>query len=130
MRPRTRRKATDPPAGTAGAQTGGDVHEHARRYEQARLVATGGGADGWRHGLGVLAAKGVAAWMATWAALTPGARSPAGTTAQADPAPSTDPRKGGAQSTGSACPSFPPPAATAIVAVLAQMTLAHARSPA
>jgi hypothetical protein len=107
------------------------VHEHARRYEQARQVATGGGADGWRHGLGVLAARGVAAWMATWATLTPpDARPRTRTTEQAEPSPATDPREGGAQSTRSACTSFPPPAAAAVVAVLAQMTLAHARSPA
>jgi hypothetical protein len=111
------------------------VHEHARRYEQARQVAASGGADGWRHGLGVLAARGVAAWMATWAALTPaGARPGSGTTEQAEPSPATHPPEGGARSTGSACTSFPPPppppAAAAVVAVLAQMTLAHARSPA
>ena len=112
-------------------QVGGDVHEHARRYEQARQVATGGGAQGWRHGLGVLAAKGVAFWMATWAALAAtGARPPAGTTRQAEPPPSTDSENAGEELTGSACTSFPPQTADAVVAVLAQMTLAHARNPA
>src|SRR5205823_3508617 len=41
----------------------------AARYEQLRHVAAGGHAGGWRHGLGVLVAKGMACWMATCAAL-------------------------------------------------------------
>ena len=104
--------------------------EHAHRYEQARQVALGGGIQGWRYGLGVLAARGVAAWMATWAALVPtGAPDPSGTSVQAEPPSAAESQKGGAGSTGSACTPFPTPAADAVVAVLAQMTLVHARNP-
>jgi hypothetical protein len=38
----------------------------AERYEQLRQVVLGGQAEGWRHGLGVLANKGMAGWMAAW----------------------------------------------------------------
>ena len=103
---------------------------HADRYEQARQVALGGGVQGWRYGLGVLAARGLAAWMAAWAALvSPGAPDPSGTSGQAEPPSTADRQEGGAWSTGSACTPFPTPAADAVVAVLAQMTLAHARNP-
>jgi len=106
------------------------VAAHADRYEQARRVALGGGVQGWRYGLGVLAARGVAAWMATWAALaTQGVPDRSGTSGQAEPPSATDRQEGGAGSTGSACTPFPPPAADAVVAVLAQMTLAHAHIP-
>jgi hypothetical protein len=107
------------------------VGEHAARYEQARQVATGGGGEGWRHGLGVLATKGVAAWMGAWAAWAPGgARNQAGATpSQAEPSSSNQTQKGGETDTGSACTSFPPPAAKDVVAVLTQMALAHARTP-
>jgi hypothetical protein len=107
------------------------VHEHAARYELARQVAVSGGGEGWRHGLGVLATKGVAAWMGAWAAWAPGAaRNRAGATpSQAEPSSSTETKKGGEPETGSACTSFPTPAAKDVVAVLAQMTLAHARIP-
>lgn len=127
----------DPPCGdTAIVEAGGQAPEHARRYEQARQAATGGAADGWRHGLGVLAAKGVAYWMATWASLAPtGAPPPVGTNPQAEPPLSATSRSlsahqpQGGESSSSACRSFLSPAADAVVAVLAQMTLAHARTP-
>lgn len=68
--------------------------------------------------------------MATWAALTSnGAPNPSGTSGQAEPPSAAERHKGGAGSTGSACTPFPTPAADAVVAVLAQMTLAHARHP-
>jgi len=111
------------------------VGGHAHRYEQARQVALGDGVQGWRYGLGVLAARGVAAWMATWAALTSTtAPDPSGTSVQAEPPSAAERQKGGAWSTGSACTPFPTPAAEAVVpvlvvAVLARMTLAHARNP-
>jgi hypothetical protein len=130
---RRRRKADSPGATTVGA--GGQAAEHARRYEQARQAATAGAADGWRHGLGVLAAKGVAYWMATWSSLTPTDAQPlVGTTTQAEPSLSTTTplpahQPEGGELSGSACTSFLPQAADAVVAVLAQMTLAHARSP-
>ena len=81
-------KAADPPG--AG--------QLAERYEQLRQAAATG-AGGWRHGLGVLAAKGMAGWMAAWAALpdpaepgdtpaaTPRADSSLSTTTQSLPAP-------------------------------------------
>jgi hypothetical protein len=86
----------------------------------------------------VLAAKGMAAWMAAWAAVEsappePGAT--AGTAPQADaslstttpslPAPATG---GGDAGSAPACPPFLPAGTDQIVAVLAQMTLAHART--
>jgi len=33
------------------------------QYEQLRQVALGGHAEGWRHGLGVLATRGMSGWM-------------------------------------------------------------------
>jgi hypothetical protein len=33
------------------------------QYEQLRQIALAGHAEGWRHGLGVLAARGVTGWM-------------------------------------------------------------------
>jgi hypothetical protein len=69
--------------------------------------------------------------MGAWAAWAPGgARNRAGATpSQAEPSSSTPTQKGGEPETGSACTSFPTPAAMDVVAVLAQMTLAHARIP-
>ncbi len=108
------------------------------RYEQLRRVAAGGHAGGWRHGLGVLVAKGMACWMAACAALPAAAPEhgspPAAVTPQAGaslsalnpslPAPA---QEGGASSP--ACTSLLPAAVVPqIVAVLAQMTLAHART--
>jgi len=107
------------------------------RYEQLRAAAASG-SGGWRHGLGVLVARGTAAWMAAWAAVEaappePGAT--AGTTPQAGaslsattPAPSTPGIRGGDAGSTSACSSFLPAGTDQIVAVLAQMTLAHART--
>lgn len=77
------------------------------RYEQLRQVVLGGHAEGWRHGLGVLTSRGMAAWMRA-------------STAYPAPAP--------------VAASGPSPAGPAsgtrageLIAVLAQMTLAHAR---
>jgi hypothetical protein len=118
MRP----KAADPPS--AGRL--------ADRYEQLRQAAAAG-AGGWRHGLGVLAAKGMAGWMAAWASLpapaepgdtpaaTPRADSSLSTTTPSLPAPA---EKGGMEP---ARESLPPAATATVVAVLAQMTLAHTR---
>ena len=36
------------------------------RYEQLRQAVLDGHAEGWRFGLGVLATRGMAAWMAAW----------------------------------------------------------------
>lgn len=81
----------------------------AERYEELRAAALGGGADGWRLGLGVLTGKGVAGWIRAW------------TTCPTPP-----------QSLASAVPGRPPgpartnPDGTALVRVLAAMALAHA----
>jgi hypothetical protein len=79
----------------------------------------------------VLATKGMAGWMAAWAALpapakpgdtpaaTPRADSSPSTTTQSLPIPA---EKGGPEP---ARESLPPAATAVVVAVLAQMTLAH-----
>jgi hypothetical protein len=102
------------------------------RYEQLRQAAADG-SGGWRHGLGVLATKGMAAWIAAWAALpapaepgdttaaTPRADSSLSTTTPSLPAPG---EKGGPEP---ARESLPPAATATVVAVLAQMTLACTR---
>jgi hypothetical protein len=78
------------------------------RYEQLRQTVQGGSghADGWRHGLGVLTGRGMAAWM----------RVSPDRTAPATP-PATDPSR-----TGPARDTL----AGQVVAVLSQMALAHA----
>ncbi len=104
----------------------------ADRYERLRQAAAAG-AGGWRHGLGVLATKGMVGWMAAWAALpdpaepgdtpatTPRADSSLSTTTQSLPATE---QKGGPEP---ARVSLPPAATAMVVAVLAQMTLACTR---
>ena len=103
------------------------------RYERLRDLVSTGQAGGWRHGLGVLSARGMAAWIAAWTALPvqPQVSAGAGTTSQADsvpvhfdPVPDHHSKEGGAEP---ACVRFPPSATPQIVAVLAQLTLAHAR---
>jgi len=95
-------------------------------------VLTGQG-GGWRQGLGVLCTRGMAVWVAAWAALplSPHVNDAAGTTAPAgsvpvrfDPVPDQPAERGGVEP---ACTAFPPVATSRIVAVLAQLTLAHAR---
>ena len=121
---------------------GDDRGALARRYEELRSAAAAG-SGGWRHGLGVLLGQGMAAWMAAWASL-PAARAGPGAepgrsaaaaphgaslsaSTQSQPAPSS---KGG-DASSPACTSLPPAlssrATSEIIAVLAQMTLAHAR---
>lgn len=92
-------------------------------YEALRVAVLGGEPEGWRHGHGVLARAGMAGWMATWAALAP--EPAAGTAAPIPTHPSTP------------TPSAPAPHpattpalsslrnAGEVVAVLAQMALAH-----
>jgi hypothetical protein len=53
--------AAEPPTG-AGAGAGGQATLTAQ-YEQLRRIALGGPAEGWRHGLGVLATRGMTGWM-------------------------------------------------------------------
>ena len=85
-----------------------------------------------------LAAKGMAAWMAAWAAVEAASPEPgatAGTAPQADaslstttPSPSAPATGGGDAGSTPACLPFLPAGTDQIVAVLAQMTLAHART--
>ncbi len=77
-------------------------------YEQLRQVAMAGHRDGWRHGLGVLAAKGVTGWMRACRTITP--------------TPSPMPPATSARGTVSALA----PGARELVAVMAAMALAHA----
>lgn len=78
------------------------------RYEQLRQVVLGGHAEGWRHGLGVLTGRGMAAWMRALTSNPPSAPASAAPASPlpAGPAPGTPTRD--------------------VVAVLAQMALAHA----
>jgi hypothetical protein len=124
---RTTPKAADQAGGTAcPAQSAG-------RHELLRAAAASG-SGGWRHGLGVLAAKGMAAWAAVEAA-SPEPGATAGTAPQADaslsattPSLSTLATGGGDAGSTPACLPFLPAGTDQIIAVLAQMTLAHART--
>ena len=78
------------------------------RYEQLRAAALDGRADGWRLGLGLLAGKGVAAWIRAWSTCP----SPAPVRSPAEPRP---PAPGPA----------PVPGGADLVRVLAAMALAH-----
>lgn len=103
-------------AETSTVECGADPAALVEGYEAMRDAVVGGRADGWRHGYGVLAARGMVAWMGAWASLAP-------TSAAGTPAP--DP------STPSLCPrSTDPPVLASlhagdIVSVVAQMALAH-----
>jgi hypothetical protein len=77
-------------------------------YEQLRRVALDGHRDGWRHGLGVLAAKGMAGWMRACRTIAPPAPAPTSAT----------PSRGLVAGLG--------PAARELVTVMAAMALAHA----
>lgn len=102
-------------------------------YEQLRGRALAGHPDGRRLGWGVLATRGVAAWITARTA-TPArsadAHGTAGTTSQALSLSTTTQSlfnpdtRGGEQP--QACSSFLPAATADIIAVLAAMTLAHA----
>lgn len=94
--------ADDPAAGTAG-----DCPPLCDEYEQLRQVALAGHGDGWRHGLGVLAAKGVAGWMRACQTITP----------PPVPAPPAPPARGTVSALA--------PGGRELVAVMAAMALAH-----
>jgi hypothetical protein len=82
----------------------------AERYEQLRAAALGGGAEGWRLGLGVLAGKGVAGWIRAWTTCpAPATTAPMHTVLGRTPGPA---------------PSGPE--GVEMVRVLAAMALAHA----
>jgi hypothetical protein len=93
-------------------------------YEQLRERVRSGRPDGWRLGHGVLAGRGMVAWITAWAAIAP---------APAPGTPAPDPSSSSATRTPSTSTSGPPtaalsslPGAGQIVAVLTQMALAHA----
>jgi hypothetical protein len=71
-------------------------------------VALGGQAEGWRHGLGVLIGRGVAAWIQTW-------------TSHRSPALASVPPKISPLPAGRVLGT----ATAEVVAVLASMALAH-----
>lgn len=77
------------------------------QYEQLRQVALAGHAEGWRHGLGVLATRGMTGWMNACQAAAP---------PQSSPTPAPPARVSAA--------AFGPDAAE-LVTVMAAMALAH-----
>ena len=91
-------------------------------YEALREAVLGGRPEGFRHGQAVLAGQGMAAWITTWSALAPPG---AGTTA--DP---SDPPTRTLSDPTTQLPTInllsSRPDAGQVVAVLAQMALAHA----
>jgi hypothetical protein len=58
----------------------------AERYEQLRSRVLHGQADGWRLGLGVLAGRGMVAWIRAWASCPPAPRTSASAAASVPPA--------------------------------------------
>ena len=74
------------------------------QYEQLREIAWAGHGEGWRHGLGVLATRGMTGWMSVCRNLAPAST----------PAPSV---RAGVEAMR--------PAAAELVAVMAAMALAH-----
>jgi len=89
-----------------------------------------GHTEGWQLGWGVLATKGMAAWMRAWPTAGAGPGGTAATQAQAPTLSTSTPSMSDPSSKGGedprACGSFLPAATVDIVAVLAAMTLAHA----
>ncbi len=94
-------------------------------YERLRGQVLATQPDGWRLGWGVLACRGMAAWITAWTTVSDAAdrHGTAAASSQALPLSPT-PAKGGEPC--SARGSLPPTATADIVAVLAAMTLAHA----
>jgi hypothetical protein len=86
---------------------GGPDSAPAERYEQLRQAVLGGHAEGWRHGLGVLTGRGLTGWMRAWTGSSAAPASPPVPTAPSPAGPAAGDRAG------------------EVVAVLAQMTLAH-----
>jgi hypothetical protein len=77
----------------------------AERYEQLRQAALASGREGWQQGLGLLMTRGMVAWMRAWTEGLPQ------TSAAATVAPQPIAARAGE-----------------LVAVLAQMAMAHARA--
>lgn len=84
-------------------------------YEALRLAVVVGRSGGWHLGHGLLAARGLAAWMTAWAVPAPAA-------------PALGPPAAVAATTPSAALRSLPDAGP-IVAVLSQMALAHVQPP-
>jgi len=111
----------------------------ASAYEQLRGIAASGLGGGWRYGAAVLAASGMAAWMASAATWTPqrppadrrdsaAAQPQAGQSSSApDQSLPAIPAEGG-KNTSPACPPLLPAATSQLIAVMAQLTLHHARA--
>jgi hypothetical protein len=101
------------------------------RYEALRAIALAGSGGGWRYQLPVLAARGMASWLAQGASGPGAGDHQAAVMPQAGPSlPAPDPVPPGTSTNGGdarspACTSLP--LTTEIVAVLAQMALCHAR---
>jgi hypothetical protein len=101
------------------------------RYEALRAIALAGAGGGWRYQLPVLAARGMASWLAQGPADPGNGDCQEAAMPQAGPSlPALDPVPSGTSVNGGdarspACTSLPPTAE--IVAVLAQMALHHAR---
>ncbi len=87
---------SEPAVGSEAALTG--------QYEQLRQVALAGHAEGWRHGLGVLTARGMTGWIHACQTIPP------------PPAP-TAPARAAAAGLGGDTGE--------VVAVMAAMALAH-----
>jgi len=101
------------------------------RYEALRAIALAGAGGGWRYQLPVLAARGLASWLAQEPAGPCAGDHQAAAMPQAGPSlPALDPvppntSANGGDARSPACTSLPLTAE--IVAVLAQMALHHAR---
>jgi hypothetical protein len=91
-------------------------------YEQLRERVLAGRPDGWRAGRAVLEARGMVAWLSAWAAAAP---APATTTVlKQSLSASTPSLSASTKSPSTALSSLPD--AGRLVAVLAEMALAHA----
>jgi hypothetical protein len=88
----------------------GDPAALAAGYERLRAAVLCGQGDGWRIGHGVLASRGMAAWMGAYRTLAPAPQEPGGASVSRPV---------------SSCPASLP-RAKELVAVLGEMTLALA----
>lgn len=107
-------------AASAAGEREGDPAALVAAYERLREAVLFGRPDGWRLGHGLLAGRGMVAWMAAFGALAPPAGQAGGVGAEAS-APSPAGARPAAPTAGLV--SLP---GAEVVAVLAQMALAHA----
>jgi hypothetical protein len=139
--PGSQPKAARTQAADQGAWRDASAAALTSAYEQLRGIAGGGLGGGWRYGAAVLAASGMAAWMAgaaTWAAQCSPADRRDGAAAQAQAErPLSAPDQSlpaicaeGGENAGSACPPLPPAATSELITAMAQLTLHHARAQA